>query len=78
MFPPGRIFFMRPLKSRAARRAARDAFIVKSWDGVYATAQELVAEGILVGKAMLEVRRKGGRRGGGGGGRRSPQTETNK
>ena len=54
MFCPGVVFFLRPLKSRSARRAARDAFAVKSWDAVYATSQELAAEGILVGKSMLE------------------------
>ena len=53
MFPPDKIVFLRPLKSRKAT-AARDAFTVKSWDAVWATAEELAAEGIIVGRSMVE------------------------
>jgi len=55
MFPPGRLLFLRPLKSRGVRRKASGKRVsLKSWDAVWITAQELIGEGILVSKAMLE------------------------
>ena len=62
MFPPGRVMFMRPLKTLKKRR--RNAHVVeerleKSWDAIWVTPQELIAEGILVSKQVSAVWRWG-------------------
>lgn len=53
MFAPGRIIFLRPLKSTSARKKTGAKLTVKSFDAVWITAQELAGEGILVSPAML-------------------------
>lgn len=54
MFAPGRIIFLRPLKSTASsERRSGKRIAVKSFDAVWITAQELAGEGILVSPAML-------------------------
>lgn len=49
MFPPGRVIFVRPLKTLVGRRhhGAPKRF-EKGWDAVWITPQELIAEGILI------------------------------
>lgn len=53
MFAPGRIIFLRPLKSTSSRKRSGKKLTVKSFDAVWITAQELAGEGILVSPAML-------------------------
>ena len=53
MFAPGRIIFLRPLKSTSSRKKTGKKLTVKSFDAVWITAQELAGEGILVSPAML-------------------------
>lgn len=49
MFPPGRVIFVRPLKTLVGRRhRAGPKRFEKGWDAVWITPQELIAEGILI------------------------------
>ena len=47
MFAPGRIIFLRPLKSTSSLKRTGQKLNVKSFDAVWITAQELAGEGIL-------------------------------
>ena len=47
MYPPGRIIFVRPLKTLVGRRG-HGRRLEKGWDTVWVTPQELIAEGILI------------------------------
>ena len=54
MFPPGRVLFVRPLKTLVrAERRGEERRMKHSWDVVWITSQELLAEGILVSKKVL-------------------------
>ena len=56
MYPPGRIIFVRPLKTLVGRRG-HGRRLEKGWDTVWVTPQELIAEGILIsGKVGLCIR----------------------
>jgi hypothetical protein len=51
MYPPGRVMFIRPLKTLVGRRGPGRRS-ERGWDTVWVTPQELIAEGILIsGKA---------------------------
>ncbi|KAK9821582.1 hypothetical protein WJX81_008445 [Elliptochloris bilobata] len=52
MYPPGRVVFLRPLKMPKKRGPVRR--IEKRWDAVWVTPEQLMAEGILISKKMLE------------------------
>ncbi|BDA43045.1 probable Sn1-specific diacylglycerol lipase alpha [Coccomyxa sp. Obi] len=55
MFPPGRVIFVRPLKTLVGRRhRAGPKRFQKGWDAVWITPQELIAEGILISGRMME------------------------
>lgn len=43
MYPPGRIIFLRPIKTR----------VVKEWDAVWIQPEDIIAEGLLVSPHML-------------------------
>ena len=57
MYPPGRIIFLRRLKTLVGRRGAgRPKRHEKGWDSVWVTPEELIAEGILIsGKARAPL-----------------------
>ena len=58
MYPPGRIMFMRPLKTIKIRRRSDEKVekrLEKSWDAIWVTPQELIAEGILVSKQVSQM-----------------------
>lgn len=50
MFPPGRVIFVRPLKTLVGRRGGERGpkRLVKGWDSVWISPEELIAEGILI------------------------------
>lgn len=49
MYPPGRIIFVRPLKTLVGRRnRGVPRRLIKGWDTVWVTPKELIAEGILI------------------------------
>lgn len=49
MYPPGRIIFVRPLKTLVGRRhRGGPRRLQKGWDCVWITPKELIAEGILI------------------------------
>lgn len=55
MYPPGRIIFLRPIKVRKKRKSGEEGHkIEKRWDAVWVSPREVVGEGILVSKRMLE------------------------
>ncbi|KAL3137504.1 hypothetical protein ABBQ38_004792 [Trebouxia sp. C0009 RCD-2024] len=54
MYPPGRIIFLRPIKVRKKRKHGGEGKLVKRWDAVWVSPREVVGEGILVSKRMLE------------------------
>lgn len=53
MFPPGRVLFVRPLKTLVkSERRGEEKKMKQAWDVVWVTSQELLAEGILVSKKV--------------------------
>lgn len=54
MYPPGKIIFMRPVKTTKGKlrlgHVHREK--LKEWDAVWVTAYELIGEGILLSKAV--------------------------
>ena len=60
MYPPGRIIFLRPLKTLVGRRRAGSAKrYEKGWDSVWVSPEELIGEGILIsGKARAPLNHK--------------------
>jgi hypothetical protein len=54
MYPPGKIIFMRPLKTVKGKRTVTHLHAPKQkcWDAVWISAYELIGEGILLSKAV--------------------------